>query len=47
MKKNNVALEIFTHLSHLYPEDPSYVRQIELIQEHVQKQSAKNDQEIK
>ena len=44
LKQNQKALEIFSRLSHLYPTDATFVRQAELLQQHIQKHSQQKTQ---
>ena len=46
LKQNQLALDVFLHLSRLYPEDKSYTQQVEVLQQHIEKRSLR-DRETK
>ena len=41
LKENRDSLEVFTHLAHLFPEEPSFRQQVEVLKRHLEKQRQK------
>lgn len=46
MKQLEESLPIFTHLLELYPEDPSYQKQVGIIQRHLESQARRHAQDL-